>query len=750
MKNMINQKLNATIEKEIWSNEDGSFIVYSGFYFDKKDNLKDITINCNGFELRPGKTILVGQMREYRGKPSFKCDYEEFDSNSYDSKFNLLCSIDGIKELTAKKILDNIPNNDIEVFYNKDIPKIKGIGPKTIKKLHEGLNFLRENKSLKELISLLGQSIGTKKIHDLNKYLIEKNIEVNEFKADPYTILIDTIGVPFKKVDYMAQQKFNCDKYLRSRILFLTEQIVKAITGFGHTYTDLESFTTKVKDLNLEPENINSLINVNDSKVVNNDNRIQTKSMAEAEKEIPLILKEFNNGSQITTHEKDNINILIRQYEKENDITLHEVQKEAIIESISENASIICGGAGCGKSTIVKAIIFILKKLNNNVLCMAPTGKASRRLVEATNYNAYTCHRFYYSEEASRITKESTEWESKLPTTIIIDEFSMVDTILFHNVLTNMVESRTNFKKIILVGDPGQLPSVGAGSVMADIIKSEKIKKIELINTFRQSGDSNILKIANMVRINEIFDQLKEKDFFVAFPKNLDGYILRCFLHQLELYSELDDFYDEFQICTSSRKRCNEINAMIQEELKNTKFQIGKKIVEFGINDKIMCIKNDYVNDIYNGEFGRVISLSYRTNKMYQYDEDYIIDNSEKLKKLYDSKKFLKEMKFQVYYPGLDKTVSYDLDFDEISNFQVAYCCTIHKLQGSEYKIVICDCSEFNMITDSRLLYTAITRAKQQCILLSDNMKTIDKIVRNKLSSKRNTLLLEEINKNFI
>src|SRR4030042_1660739 len=281
-----NQKLKVNILREIWANNDGSYIVYTA----EKEDGTEMTVNCTGFELRPGKTTVVGQMREYKGQPSFKADYEEFDSNSYDSKFNLLCSIEGIKERTAAKILDALPENNIEVFYNKDAPKIKGIGPATIEKIHKGLTFLRENKNLQNLIALVGQGVGNKNLHALNKYLLDSKIEIDDFKKDPYTILIDKMGVSFKKVDYLAQNKFGCDTYLKSRCLFLTEQIIKAITGFGHTYTDSNS---------------------------------------------------------LTNYESCNIDILVREYEVKNNITLHGKQKEAIIESIISNSSLIIGGAGC-------------------------------------------------------------------------------------------------------------------------------------------------------------------------------------------------------------------------------------------------------------------------------------------------------------------------------------------------------------------------------------------------------------------
>ncbi|OFW61811.1 MAG: hypothetical protein A2Z35_06145 [Actinobacteria bacterium RBG_19FT_COMBO_36_27] len=1061
-----NQKLKVNILREIWANNDGSYIVYTA----EKEDGTEMTVNCTGFELRPGKTTVVGQMREYKGQPSFKADYEEFDSNSYDSKFNLLCSIEGIKERTAAKILDALPENNIEVFYNKDAPKIKGIGPATIEKIHKGLTFLRENKNLQNLIALVGQGVGNKNLHALNKYLLDSKIEIDDFKKDPYTILIDKMGVSFKKVDYLAQNKFGCDTYLKSRCLFLTEQIIKAITGFGHTYTDSNSFTNKVINLSLNPENLNSLLKDEDSRVIEDDQgRIQTKAMQEAELSIPRSLKNIEEGLSITNYESCNIDILVREYEVKNNITLHGKQKEAIIESIKSNSSLIIGGAGCvdsdteyfnglewkriseyqdgekvlqynkdgsseliipkeyvkypaeylwnfktrgldqclsdehnvyyitsknnlnkktfkeikenheitagfkgkfittfcysgiglnyseweirlkiaikadgtirnnqtgncqihlkkqhkierlrlllhknninytqtnqkngyisfyfnfktskifdknwynctkqqfeivfdevfrwdgrqkllndfstsikenadyiqfvcsslgyrsgisiqnrigkekingyeyksieytvhysidnliglsknrndrnnaktkinkyktkdglkycfetysgmlilrrnnkifitgntGKSTIVKGIIYVLDKLNNTIICTAPTGKASRRLAEATDHKAYTCHRFYYGEEAS-IEGHAPEWQSSKPTTMIIDEFSMVDTILFFKVLYYMAEGGTNFTRIILVGDPGQLPSVGAGSVMADIIKSAKIKIIELTNTFRQAEGSNILKIANMVRVNETFPRIKEKDFFVSIPPDLNGYILRCFTHQRDITSDLDTLFDEFQICTSSRKRANEINEIIQAEMGNTQFILGKKgAIGWGIGDKIMNTKNDYNNDIYNGEFGRVVSLKYRTSNMHAFEDDITIKTSEDLKSLYDSKIFIKNCTFQVYYSGLYKTVNYDLDAAEVENFQLSYCTTIHKLQGSEFKICVCDVSEFNMITDSRLLYTAITRAKKQFILLSNGMETIDKIVINRLSSKRDTLLLERINKVF-
>lgn len=758
---MAKIKLQVKIKREIYCNDEGNFKVYVGTIPYKHDNSmeEEISITYQGLdELRPGpgKTTLVGEWRQYRGQDSFKADYEEFDNTSYENKLNLLCSIDGIKEKKAKNILDNIENADIEIFYNKEVPKIHGIGKKTIEKIHQGLNFLRNNKKLKELIECLGNQISITKIHKLHEILVNRNLEVSEFKNDPYYLLIDDIGLKFNKVDQLAINKFGCNKHLKSRILFLTEKIVETITKFGDTYTNQETFNSKIQDLSLNADNVNEYIDDENSRVCIENDNLQTKSLHKSEKSIPEYLKILNeNESCLSQFEIDNINNLIKEYEKKNEIILHEKQRDAVFESVTNNCSIICGGAGTGKSTIIKCVIYVLKKLRFNIVQTAPTGKASRRMEQATNYESNTCHRFYMAEEVARLGGQYPEWSSNKQSTLIIDEFSMVDSILFYNILFNMFESNTNYNKLILVGDDGQLPSVGAGNVMNDIIKSNKIKLIELTNTFRQSENSNILTIAKKVRNNETFSQLKEKDFFVNFPKDLDGYILRCWSKKYQEYKvendikNLDSLYDEFQLCTSNRKRANYLNDLISQEMKIVKFKLGKKNIEFGLNDKIMCVKNDYFNNVYNGEFGRIISLSHRTG-LAEYEEDILIDNSNELKKLYQKENlFLKNAKFQVYYKGLNKIVSYDLAPEELQNFSLAYVCTIHKLQGSEFKTVICDVSEFNMITDSRLLYTSITRAKQQFILLSKDMDTINKIVKNKTSSKRNTLLKDKINDYF-
>jgi exodeoxyribonuclease V alpha subunit len=560
--------------------------------------------------------------------------------------------------------------------------------------------------------------------------MLENNISFNNLRNDPYEILIDEIGLSFKKADLLGLECFKCDPNLKSRLIYITEIIVNKINCFGDTYSSKEKFIEEVNKYNLDYETINELIVDEKSRVIEIDgDKIQTKELYNSEKNIPLLLKSFTNHMI----EQIECNNLIAEYEELENIKLELAQKEAVKTSINNQLSIICGGAGTGKTTIIKCILFILDKFRYGSILLAPTGKASRRMNEATNKEAFTCHRYYLNENV----KNPLVQNNKL-NTLIIDECSMIDTILLYNVLKSATESETTINRIIFVGDSGQLPSVGAGNVFGDMIKSNIIPMITLETSKRCHG--NIIKIANNVRWNQTFDAIKENDFFVQFTNNTVNYIMRCWTFKRDQIKNDDKLFDDLQICTSSNSICNTINIEIQKIQNNIPLMIGKISSGFCIHDKIMNIKNDYENEVMNGEFGVIVGFKYLDCGIEQ-----CIKNNEHLKRFNETKNFTKNHQFVVYYSGLNKFVTYDLSFDDLSNFKLAYCCTIHKLQGSEFNNVICDLSTFNLITDSRLLYTAITRAKKKFILLTDSITTLNNICKSKKSSKRKTLLLENL-----
>lgn len=736
------EKINIFIDSERWVSDDGSFYVYNAIY----DHM-NVGVSTPGFQLRRGNTTLVGIWTEYRGSPSFKADYEEIDESSYEAQFNILCSINGIKDMTARKILDNIPDNNIEIFYNDEIPKIKGIGPKTIEKIHQGLNFLRNNAVLKELIALLGNYISSAKIHKLHKHLIDNKISMSDFRKDPYKILMENAGFKFPATDKLAQEKLNCSPTLDSRVNYLGEYTTKNILlKSGSTFTDYDNFKENMSNYDIDVNKYNDLFKDEDSKITIDNDIVQLKNIADAEINIPIYLDKYKQLTrELNQYELKQIDEYIEEYENTNKIKLHDTQKAAVITSISKNASIICGGAGTGKSTIIKCIIHVLNKLNNSTVCIAPTGKAARRMSEVTQQNAYTCHRFFL-RELDEFNTNPIPWVCYNDCTLIIDEFSMVDTLLFHNVLEAAETSINKFNRIILIGDPGQLPSVGAGKVMTDIINNQYIDLIELTKTFRQEGNSNIIDMSYLVRNRNPLPNIKENDFFITCQNMPTEYILKCYKTMLEKMNDLDDLYDDFQICTSTNRRAGIINQCIQNTLMHTVlFKFKKHELSFGLNDKIMCIENDYDNDIYNGEFGRVIGFRY-ISKDYL-NQEHKINDPKELQDFYLSSAYLnnkvKDMQFEVFYKGLNRHVLYDMDWNDINKFRPSYCTTIHKLQGSEFKYVLCDLSDFNPITDSRLLYTAITRAKKLFVLVSSNMRLINKVAVNPYSSKRQTLLFK-------
>ncbi|MBN2545757.1 MAG: AAA family ATPase [Spirochaetes bacterium] len=359
-----------------------------------------------------------------------------------------------------------------------------------------------------------------------------------------------------------------------------------------------------------------------------------------------------------------------------------------------------------GKTTLLKCVIFVLKEIGYRLFLTAPTGKASRRMSQATGEKATTIHRFL---------NESNDYYTTKNGVMIIDESSMIDTELLSDLLLSMDNSAIDFNKIIFVGDIGQLPSVQAGNILNDLIESNKFNVFKLVKTFRQSKDSNIIDIATSVRNNNDFEYIKKADFYAKEAETPSQYIdtiLYFYEYLKSKYSSIDSFYSEVQFISPVKKGdvgVENINKIIKD--KHNK-KTSKDKFPFDINDKIMNTKNDKENDVYNGEFGRI------TN----------IDNTT----------------FTVYYKELEKFITYKKDLDVWENFILSYCSTVHKLQGSEFKYIVIIIPQDSIILDSRLLYTAITRGKQTVILISNKGLTSKIVKRNNLL-KRNTYLKERI-----
>jgi exodeoxyribonuclease V alpha subunit len=685
------------IHKEIYN--DCDFHIYAGMI---KETYEDVTVKTNGFELCNGPKKLVGSMGTYKGQKSFICQYEEFDGQSKEAQKNLLMSINGIKESKAELIIRNV--DDINIFRKDDYPRIKGIGPGTVLLIREGLQLLDTMKIFKEMNILLGNSCTPKVIKEITEIVETLDGGMDTFKDKPWMVLIDHAGMGFMKADKIAL-KMGAKIDNIERQCYLIEYVVKQYTRTGNCYITLDKLKETLEEQRIKYDE-DSIIN--NHRLVIDDERIYTCSMFESETLIPRMLHEFEEKeTDIKLLDTYEVEEYIKDFEKLNKIKFDEYQREAVETAVNKPVSIITGGAGSGKTTLLKCVNFILETINYRLFLTAPTGKAARRMSQACGYEATTIHRFLNDSMDLRTYKNSV---------MIVDESSMIDTELFFELLSAMDRISVDFKKIILVGDPGQLPSVQPGNVLNDLITSEKLPTIKLTKTFRQAGDSNIIDIATNVRHNETFDFMKKKDFYVKEIINAKEYkesIKYFFSYLRDKYNDLDTFYSEVQFITPIKKGdigVNEINTMIKNEI-NPK-QDKKNWFPFDLNDKVMCIKNDRENGIFNGEFGRI----------------HYVDNTT----------------FTIYYRDLEKYVTYKKEFDIVQDFILSYCSTVHKLQGSEFKFVVIILAQDSFICDSRLLYTAITRGKETVIMLT-NKSITDKIIPRNNLLKRNTHLKERI-----
>lgn len=393
-------------------------------------------------------------------------------------------------------------------------------------------------------------------------------------------------------------------------------------------------------------------------------------------------------------------------------ISYDSVQKEAVRTALSSGVMVLTGGPGTGKTTTVRGIIRAYQSAGCRILLAAPTGKAAKRLSETTGMEAATIHRLLeYSPKAGF----QRNWKNPLEgDVIIVDECSMVDILLFYNLLKAVPESMS----LILVGDADQLPSVGAGNVLNDVIRSGAVPVVRLSRIFRQAQGSRIITNAHRINKGEPIDIRggKDSDFFFS-PQGTDeavvDTIVRFCTESLPRYYHVDMFRD-IQVLSPMRKGpCGTLNLnhVLQEAMNPSGPCLKKGGTMFRLGDKVMHIKNNYDKGVFNGDSGVVCAVN-------KEDRELEVD--------YDGRK-----------------VSYDTD--DMDELVLAYAATIHKSQGSEYPIVVMPVTMGHYVMLQRnLLYTGVTRAKNIIVLVGDR-RAVAHAIRNETTTSRNTLLAERI-----
>lgn len=704
-------KFEGIIKSIIYRNEENGYTVLSL-------ETSDSPITCTGimpFFNENDQVVVEGELI-YHDKYGEQINVESAKIKKPSGKKAIISylssgNIESIGKKTAELIYEKFGDKSIDVVFNEaeKLLSIQGIGKKKLKKIKESTIEARDSREA--LLYLQGLNISFNLSNKIYKAYGDNTIPI--VKTNPYKLSEDISGIGFVMADNIAMnmQMKNDSKF---RISAAISYILKNDAEMsGSCAVKKEDLLDKTFDLiKVDKNKINEQINEDllKSKIqiikIGEDEFVYDKDIYMAEKSCAINLSRLQNEKYIFDVK---INEDFDAFSKEQEI--------AIKEAFNNMLLVITGGPGTGKTTIIKAICNILNKNNLKFNLAAPTGRAAKRMQESTENVAFTIHRLIGIKPENPIP-EFNEENTLNCDYVIVDEASMIDIKLMDKLL-KALSSKT---ALILVGDHNQLPSVGAGNVLKDILDTD-IKAVKLKKIFRQAKESNI--VVNAHKINDglypILNQ-KNKDFFFinSNSKKFQNDLLDLVKNRLPNYYKLDPIND-IQILAPSKKSLwgiVNINDLCQKELNKNPNSIKINNRIFKLGDKVMQVRNNYEleslnpddfdDGVYNGDIGRIVDID---------------KNMESLK--------------VEFYDG--NIVSYKKE--DVKDLDLSYAITIHKSQGSEFDCVLIPMMPASfMLLNRNLLYTAITRAKKLVILLGEK-KILKQMVRNNNESKRLTNL---------
>lgn len=606
--------------------------------------------------------------------------------------------IKGIGTVYAKKIVDAYKEETLNIIEKRPdkLLEIEGIGKKRVEMIKKSWI---EQKEIKNVMIFL-QEYGVSTLYAAKIFKCYGNRSIEVVKNNPYKLADDIWGIGFKTADTIAMNLgIDKESFIRCRsgILYTLNQL----SSSGHCFATMEQLVkTAVQLLDIEESKI--IMSIDDMKhkkdIICENERLYLPSLFYSEVGTSKLIKKIINQPR---------NKKIEKFYFNTNIEYDEIQKESIKCAANSKFMVLTGGPGTGKTTTTIGIIDMFVKNGFEVLLTAPTGRAAKRMNETTGIEAKTIHRLLEFKPPNGYQKnENNTFKADV---LIIDESSMIDIVLMYNLL----KAVPSYMSVILVGDSDQLPSVGAGNVLIDIINSEIVPVIRLEKIYRQANESYIIKNAHKINKGE-YPEIKNNDtdfFFLEKEDNSQVPELTSELlsKRLPNYYKVNPVKDIQVLCPMQNGDTGTINMniVLQSVLNKSTFYIMHGGYKYYLNDKVMQIKNNYDKEVYNGDIGVICD----------------IDIEEKTIKI----------DFE------NKIVKYELtDLDEIV---LAYAVTIHKSQGSEYPIVVIPLTMSHYVMLQRnLIYTGITRAKRILVLVGSK-KAIFCAINNNKVEKRNTSL---------
>lgn len=716
-------KLNGKFTYILYHNETSYYTV--GKFLINDDLEKQITVT--GMMPEVQVDILYNIYGKYIEHPKYGMQfqietYEKPLPNDKGAVVQYLSSIqfEGIGRKTAERIVDTLGDDCLaRIKENEEILKtVPKLTPKHIASIHEGL--AKENEGLEELVRFLNvHGIGVRNLVRLNQTYGKDALQ--KVKENPYRVIDECDGFGFATADKIAMSLGFAKDDERRLYAYLVALTMDLCMANGDSYVRLEVLEERFLKKTNGIGDFNELLQeaILKRSLIQEEARIYTVSQYDSETYIANFLSQFPY-SQLEACEETYVHQYLEAMEKDVQISYDPAQAQAIDALFQEPVTIMTGGPGTGKTTVVRAMVTLFHLLypSSTVVCVAPTGRAAKRLAELTGSSSATIHSLLQWDLESNLfaRNEENPIEADL---LIVDEFSMVDDYLF----SNLLRASHNVKKICIIGDEDQLPSVGPGSVLRDLIGCEQFPVIRLNHIYRQKTGSEVIALAHA--INEGNVDLEEYNNDVAFFPCSEYEIKKNVLNVVNGAIEKGYSIEDIQVVSPMYKGSagiDVLNNALQEYFNpaaSDKKEIKVGYMTFREGDKILQLKNQPDNDVYNGDVGILVE---------------IVDASES-----ESHKPTLVVDFQGNF------VEYGQDAYQV--ITLAYCISIHKSQGSEYPIVIMPFAHAHgRMLKKKLIYTAVTRAKKALVMLGDE-KTFERGIETIDYHPRMTTLLKRIQK---
>ncbi len=632
--------------------------------------------------------------------------------------------IKGIGPVTAARIVDHFGLDTLEIMENEPqrLQEIEGIGAKKTAGI---LKSYRQYKDVQNvLVFLQGYGVGVGQAMRL--YRRYGSDTVKQVQENPYRMAEDVFGIGFKTADKIARQ-LGLPEDAPERIQASITYTLSRAAEQGHVFLPGELLFERIKELlDLSGEPLKDAFLEEQLRLMVEQKRLfcEEQDCGEAVYYAPFYQAEQGSARLIMQ-----LSRLARQYSpletaqvlgkvKHDSAHLTDEQLQVLEKALLNGVLVVTGGPGTGKTTTIKALLTIFQLIRQKVLLAAPTGRAAKRVTEATGEEAFTIHRlleYNYTEgEGFRFLRnEKNPVDAQV---VIIDEASMVDLLLMYNLLKALPSGC----RLILVGDVDQLPSVGAGNVLGNLISSGNIPCSRLGHIFRQARESMIIVNAHRVNQGDMpYLNLKNKDFFFIHeedPEHAASLVVQLCRERLPNYGPFDPLLD-IQVLTPMRKTAagvDRLNLLLQEALNpaaGNKIEVSSKGIVYRLGDKVMQVRNNYQKEVFNGDIGLVTAID------------------------------REEAELVVTFRDLLQPRPVVYDFTELDELVLSYAVSVHKSQGSEYPVIVMPVlTQHYMLLQRNLLYTGITRARKLAVLVGSK-KALAIAVRNNRAEERYSFL---------